>query len=88
MSSLVTDSVAVCVALQSAPVRMMERSIYSAKNIFVENLFKRYVITAKSSCGHVWDSAAGCVRPRLGERMVLLKHYRTETTDPGLQTTN
>ncbi|XP_046898313.1 thymidine kinase 2, mitochondrial isoform X1 [Hypomesus transpacificus] len=24
----------------SAPVRMMERSIYSAKNIFVENLFK------------------------------------------------
>lgn len=27
---------------QSAPVRMMERSIFSAKHIFVENLFKRY----------------------------------------------
>ena len=77
MSSRVTDSVAVCVALQSAPVRMMERSIYSAKNIFVENLFKRYVITAKSSREHVWDSAAECVRPG---------HYRTESTDPRLQT--
>lgn len=28
--------------LQSAPVRMMERSIFSAKYIFVENLFRRY----------------------------------------------
>lgn len=28
---------------QSAPIRMMERSIYSAKYIFVENLYKRYI---------------------------------------------
>lgn len=31
-----------CCCLQPAAVRMIERSIFSAKHIFVENLFRRY----------------------------------------------
>lgn len=70
---------------QSTPVRIMERSIFSAKYVFVENLFRRYNPGATHTV-YNWGGMTEGTTQSPQPLVILIKKHLPDIAVPGIAT--